>query len=224
MKAAQLGNSDDLSQLRHFSRKRALLAQAQVRSQFVVIAEIRRQSPLEMASVQDDVVVQTLPSNRADESLGVWILPRTVRCRQNLLDTQRLDSQPNLSTVPAVAIAEEITGRFAVCECLYDLLGGPSPGRMLRHIKVQHLATIMFQDNEYEQYLHRDSRHRKEISGYHLADVVVQEGPPGLVRRAAEPAQETGDSALGDHDAKHFEFAVNPGRAPQRIGGNHPLD
>jgi len=195
-----------------------------VGSRFVVIAEIRRQSPLEMASVQDDVVVQTLPSNRADESLGVWILPRALRCCQNLLHAQRLDSQPNFSTVPAVAIAEEITGRMSFGERLYDLLRGPSAGRMLRHIKVQHLATVMFQDDEYEQYLHRDSRRRKEISGYHLADVVVQEGPPGLVRRAAEPAQETGDSALGDHDAEHFEFAVNPGRAPQRIGGNHPLD
>src|SRR5437868_8571243 len=145
MKTAELWNCDNLSHLQHLSGERTLLVEAQVGSRFVVVAEVRRQRPLEMASVQDDVVVQRLPSNRADESLGVWILPGTLRCRQNLLDAQRLDSQSNFSTVPAVAIADEITGSFSVCECLHDLLRGPSPGRMLRHIKVQHLATIMFE-------------------------------------------------------------------------------
>jgi hypothetical protein len=93
-------------------------------------------------------VVQTFPSNRADESLGVWILPGTLRCCQHLLDAQRFDSQPNLSTVPAVPIADEITGSFSVCERLDDLLCGPSPGPMLGHIEMQQLATIVFQDNE----------------------------------------------------------------------------
>ena len=108
-------------------------------------------------------MVQTLPSNRADESLGVWILPWTPRCCQNLLDAQRLDSQPNLSTVPAVAIADEILGGISVCKRLYDLLCGPSAGWMLGHMEMQHLATIVFQDEKYEQYFHRDGRHRKEM-------------------------------------------------------------
>src|SRR3954467_2632774 len=81
-------------------------------------------------------------------------------------------------------------GSFSVCKCLHDLLRGPSSGRMLGDIKVQHLATIMFQDNEYEQHLHRDGRHGKEIGRHHVTDMVVQECPPGLVRRAAESAQE----------------------------------
>jgi hypothetical protein len=46
--------------------ERDLLIEAQVGSRFMVVAEVRRQRFLEMASVQDDVVVQTLPSNRAD--------------------------------------------------------------------------------------------------------------------------------------------------------------
>src|SRR3954453_12916886 len=190
MKAAELWNGVNLSNGSCLSRKRALLAQAQVRSRFVVVAEVRRQRPLEMTCVQDDVVVQTLPSNGADESLGVWILPGTLWCRQNLLNAQRLDSQSNFSTVPRVAIADEIRGSFSVCKCLHDLLCDPSSGRMLGDIKVQHLATIMFQDNEYEQHLHRDGRYGKEIGRHHVTDMVVQECPPGLVRRAAESAQE----------------------------------
>src|SRR3954452_3924414 len=125
----------------------------------MVVAEIIRQRSLEMARVQDDVVVQTFPSNGADESLGVWILPGTLWCRQNLLHAQRLDSQSNLSTVPAVPIADEVMRSLSVGECFYDLLCRPSPGRMLGHIEMQHLATIVFQDDQYEHYPHGNCRH-----------------------------------------------------------------
>ena len=190
MEAAELWNGDNFSNIQHLSRKRTLLAQAQVRSRFMVVAEIRRQGVLEMPSVQDDVVVEALPSDRANESLYVRILPGALWCGENLLHAQGLDSQSNLSTVPAVPIAEEVTGSVSVCERLEDLLRGPGRSWMLSHIKMQHLATIVFQDNKHEQYLQRDSRHGKEIGGYYFTDMVVQEGPPGLVRRAAEPAQE----------------------------------
>jgi len=82
----------------------------------------------------------------------------------------------------------------------------------------------MFQDNEYEQHLHRDGRHCKENGRHDETDMVVQEGPLGLIRRATESAQNTGNSALGDRDPEHFELAVNPGCAPKRIGGGHLLD
>ena len=98
-------------------------------------------------------MVQALPSNRAYEPLDVWILPGTSWGCENLLDTQRLDPQLNLSTVSAVAIADEILGRLAVCERLYDLLRRPSSGRMLGHIEMQHLATVVFQHDKYEEYL-----------------------------------------------------------------------
>ena len=60
MEAAELWNCDNLCNLQRRSRKRTLLVEAQMGSRFVVVAEIRRQRFLEMASVQDDVVVQTL--------------------------------------------------------------------------------------------------------------------------------------------------------------------
>ena len=100
----------------------------------------------------------------------------------------------------------------------------PQHGRMLGHVEMQHLATIVFQDDQSEQYPHGNCRHGKKINRYHLADMVAQEGAPGLVRRPSEPAQDARYSALGDGDAEHFEFAVNPGCAPQRIGRGHLLN
>src|SRR5215470_6178245 len=98
MEASELWNGDNLSNIQHLSRKRTLLAQAQVRSRFMVVAEIRRQGVLEMPSVQDDVVVEALPSDRANESLYVRILPGALWCGE--------------------------TGSVSVCERLEDLLRG----------------------------------------------------------------------------------------------------
>ena len=47
---------------------------------------------------------------------------RALRCGEKLLHAQRLDSQSNFSTLPAVPIAEEVMGGLSVCERLYDLL------------------------------------------------------------------------------------------------------
>src|SRR5207248_11573367 len=71
---------------------------------------------------------------------------------------------------------------------------------------------------------HRDGWHCKEIGRYYLADMVVQERPPALVRRPTKAAQDARDGALADRYAEHLEFAMNPGRAPQRIGGGHLPD
>ena len=58
MEAAELWNGDNLSNIQHLSRKRTLLAQAQVSSRFMAVAEVRRQRSLEVAGVQNDVVVE----------------------------------------------------------------------------------------------------------------------------------------------------------------------
>lgn len=51
----------------------------------------------------------------------------------------------------------------------------PSPGPTLGDMAMQQVATI--QHEKYNTYL--DGRHRKEISAYRLANVVVQASGPG---------------------------------------------
>jgi hypothetical protein len=72
--------------------------------------------------------------------------------------------------------------------------------------------------------LHGDRRHSEEIDGHRLAEMVVEECRPRLSRWPAKTSEDSRDSALGDRDAEHLQFAVNPRRTPQRIGGQHPLD
>src|SRR3954453_10805584 len=116
------------------------------------------------------------------------------------------------------------TGRLSMRERLDDLLPSPGRRRMVGHIEMQHLATTMFQHDKYEQHLHRERRHGKKVGRYYLTDMVVQESLPGLVRRPAELSQNPGHGTHGDGDAEHFQLAMNPGRAPQRIGRGHLFD
>ncbi len=95
---------------------------------------------------------------------------------------------------------------------------------MLGHIEMQHLTTAVLQHDEYEEHPHGDRRHGKEINRHQLADVVVKKCLPGLSRRPAECAENSGDRALGDPHAEHLQFSVKPGRTPQRIGRHHALD
>jgi hypothetical protein len=66
VESAELWNCNDLSVAQRLSRKRTLFAEAQMGPRIMVVAEITRQRSFEMARIQNDVVVQTLPSNGAD--------------------------------------------------------------------------------------------------------------------------------------------------------------
>jgi hypothetical protein len=107
-----------------------LLAEAQVGSRLVVVAEVTRQRGLEMARVQNNKVVQTLSANRADESLSIWILPGTLKGCQHFRDAQRLNAQSNIIAVNTVPVADEKTGSLSIGESLDNLLRGPGGRRM----------------------------------------------------------------------------------------------
>jgi hypothetical protein len=85
-------------------------------------------------------------------------------------------------------------------------------------------APTMFHYDEHEQHLKGDRGHGKEINRNHLTEVIVQEDLPRLAGRPRQSQEDSGDSAFGDLDAKHLQLAVNPGCAPERVGGNHPFD
>ena len=52
----------------------------------------------------------------------------------------------------------------------------------------------------------------------------MQEGLPRLAGRPRQSPEDSGDGTFGDLDAEHFQLTVNPGCAPERVGGNHPFD
>ena len=54
---------------------RRILAQGQMRSEFVVIAGVGRKDPAQMGLAEDDDVIEAFPADRADQSLRMPVLP-----------------------------------------------------------------------------------------------------------------------------------------------------
>ena len=54
---------------------RGILAQGEMRSQFVVIAGVGRKDPSQMGLAEDNEVIEALPADRTDQSLRIPILP-----------------------------------------------------------------------------------------------------------------------------------------------------
>ena len=55
---------------------RAILVKRQMRSRLVVISKIRRKHAAQMALVENDDVVETLSTDRANDALYIGVLPR----------------------------------------------------------------------------------------------------------------------------------------------------
>ena len=55
---------------------RRILAQGQMRSQFVVVAGVGREDPSQMGLAEDNEVIEAFPADRTHQSLRMPILPR----------------------------------------------------------------------------------------------------------------------------------------------------
>jgi hypothetical protein len=56
------------------------------------------------AFAENQHVIQALAPDRADEPLHERVLPRALRCRENLLDPHAFQAVPKWLTVDAVAV------------------------------------------------------------------------------------------------------------------------
>jgi hypothetical protein len=74
----------------------------------VIVTKIALQQSPNVPFIQNHNVVQTLPSNRANQPLGKCVLPRTPRCSDNLLDSERLDSTAKLIAIAGVAVTDQV--------------------------------------------------------------------------------------------------------------------
>ena len=55
---------------------RRIFIQGQMRSEFIVIAGVGREDPAQLGLAEDDDVIEAFPTDRADQSLRMPVLPR----------------------------------------------------------------------------------------------------------------------------------------------------
>ena len=103
-----------------------------------------------MRLVHDDDVVETLPSDRADHALDVWILPGTRRRGQDLGDAQARQAALEGRAVDAVAIPMDPARCRVVRKSLDDLLRSPLGSRMRRRVDMDD-APSMVGEHHYDE-------------------------------------------------------------------------
>lgn len=111
-----------------------------------------------------------------------------------------------------------VLGRGVLGKGFDDLLGGPGCTRMLGDIEVDDATAVMDQDEEDEEHAKGCGGDREEIDGRHGADVVVEEGSPGLRGWPARLlGHKPGDAAFADFDAELEQLAVDLRRSPTDV-------
>ena len=78
----------------------------------MVVFDVGRKHPIQMALIEDDDVVQTLSTDRANHTLDVSVLPRRAWCGGVISDPHCTDAAGVRRTEYAVAVANQVMRRF----------------------------------------------------------------------------------------------------------------
>ena len=77
-----------------------------MRAPFVVISEIATEDPFEMALVDDNHVIQTLPADATNDAFDIGILPRAPRCAGTVFHSQTAQAFSKAISVNGIAITQ----------------------------------------------------------------------------------------------------------------------
>jgi hypothetical protein len=136
-----------------------------------------------MRLVDDDHVIETLSSDRADQAFGVRILPRTRRRRNDFRDAHASQAALEDVAVDAVSITVQPAGGRVVRKRFDHLLRGLRGRRMIRDVEMHDAPAVMRQHDQDEQYAAGERRNGEEIHRRGRREVIGQKRPPRLRRR-----------------------------------------
>ena len=177
----------------------------------MVVVKILAENPQQMSFAEHDDVVKALTPDRADDPLGIRVLPGATRGNDHLLDSQRADALLEHLPVDGVPVTEQIARGPAKGERFDDLLGGPRRCGMSRHVEVDDPPTLVTEHDEAEQHAEADRRHGEEVDGGDVADMVLEKGPPSLRRWFPVSDHVLGHRPLGEIDAQQSQLRSDPG-------------
>jgi hypothetical protein len=113
--------------------------------------------------IEHNEMVQTFPSDRANEALAIRILPRGMRSGEHLVNPHGMGSCRERLAINSVAIAQQVAWCTIPGEGLEQL-----PGRLFcvgtrYYAKVKESAAIMRQNQKNEEQTESRRRNHKEV-------------------------------------------------------------
>src|SRR5215469_16128129 len=105
-----------------------------------------------------------------------------------------------------------------------DLARQPLGRRVAGHRKPQQLPTFVAENKKCKEPLKRNRRNHEQINRRNPLHMIAKEGLPSLQWPIPPRYHVHGNRGLGDRDAEFEQFAVDLGRAPQRVLKTHSSD
>jgi hypothetical protein len=160
-----------------------VLLEAKVRSAPMIVPSVGREDVSKVRFVDDDDVIETLSSDRADQAFDVRILPRTRRRSDDVDDTHARESALEDIAVDAVSISVQPARRRVLGKCVDHLLGGPLGCRMICDVHMYDAPAEVREHDQDEQHPAGERWHREEVDRHGSCEVIREERPPRLRRR-----------------------------------------
>jgi hypothetical protein len=176
-----------------------------------------------MSLIKDDDLIQQLAADGADQALHEGTLPGRTRRRHNFLDVQAGQTAPYFLCEDAIAVADEITRRRLEGEGLPQLPAHPFRSRRRRDLEVDDLASLVAENDEDVEQAKGHRGNDEEVHRGQRADVVGQEGTPGLRGRFAmtRPPHVLGHGRFGDLMSQQAQLGLDAWGAPGRVVASH---
>jgi len=128
----------------------------------VVVADVVSQYPSQVSLIQNDHMIEQVPTHTPNPALGDTILPGTAKSSSDWFRAVMLDGRDDLSRELRVAIEDEEPGRMFISPSFTQLQYDPEGGWLTGHIDVQNLPPVVADDEETIQDTERQCGHGEE--------------------------------------------------------------
>jgi hypothetical protein len=176
--------------------------------------------------MQDQEVIQAFSPHTSQEAftdgIGSW---RPVRCAQHFDATgscHACEIQPEFSVV----IPDQVFGCLSIRSCFSQLLRHPEIRGRARHIHMDDLSRLQFNDEESKERTEEEVSHLQKITGPHLCRMIAQERFPVLSTSSfwTSVLHIPLNSSFADPNPHLEEFPTDTFCSPESVVGCHLLN
>src|ERR1035441_5677602 len=207
----------------HSSAIGRVLPQPEMSPVFVIIAEVFFQQSSQMSLVQNDHMVEQLPTHTPNPTLGDAVLPGTAKNSSDRLHAILFDGPDDVSRKLRVAVKDQKPVRLVVSPSFAQLQYDPQGVWLTGHIDVQNLPPVVADDEEAVQNSEGQSGHGEEIHCSDCFAMVPEKRQPapgwiGVLCRTPNPAR---NGSFRDVETELEQLTVNARRSPSWVLSDH---
>ena len=198
-----------------------ILLERNVSSCFIIISEVFRKNSPKVLFAENDQMISALAPDRPNQVFNIAILPGRTERGRPVSDAHRPQACFEDATKCSVIVANEIFRRAIPGKRLGDLPRKPLGCRVSGDRGPQQPPSSVAKNKKCIELLKGNRRDHKQINRCNPLGVIAKEGLPGLHWPIPPGRHVFRNRGLGDIKAQSEQFAMDPGRSPQRVFKAH---